>query len=170
LRPFQVELLAAACCYGHVDFFMVQFLLCNFQQQFQLNFAFHFQANSNNNNSNSNMLYAKPPRCPQQQQQQLPHLRGLVDLSANAHQLKPELNCATPPQSRRRFFIPKHLKSPFGIYKNRNNGHGSEQNYTFSGKFVSLPLPLCLNSLLIYLNILSVLSQKHDVVEFVRQF
>lgn len=45
--------------------------------------------------------------------------------------------CATPPQNRKRFFIPKHLRSPFGIYKNRaSNGSsaGSEQNYTFSGK------------------------------------
>lgn len=42
--------------------------------------------------------------------------------------------CATPPQNRRRFFIPKHLRRPFDIYKSRNNGSSSEHNYTFSGK------------------------------------
>ena len=75
------------------------------------------------------MLHQKPPKCPQNS---LSHLRGIVDLSSsNQIHTKAEI-CATPPQNRRRFFIPKHLRSPFGIYKNRNGG-GSEQNYTFSG-------------------------------------
>jgi hypothetical protein len=78
------------------------------------------------------MLQSKPPKVP------LSHLRGLVDLSSNQITTKAEI-CATPPQNRRRFFIPKHLKSPFGIYKNRSSGAGSEHNYTFSGNFNSLP-------------------------------
>lgn len=81
---------------------------------------------------NSQALQSKPPKCPQNS---LSHLRGLVDVSPNTITTKAEI-CATPPQNRRRFFIPKHLRSPFGIYKNRSNGSsaGSEQNYTFSGK------------------------------------
>lgn len=85
-------------------------------------FCVHFQPNSQ-------LLQSKPPKCPQNS---LAHLRGLVDVSSNTVTTKAEI-CATPPQSRRRFFIPKHLRSPFGIYKNRNNGAGTEQNYTFSG-------------------------------------
>lgn len=77
------------------------------------------------------MLQSKPPKVP------LSHLRGIVDLTPNQITTKAEI-CATPPQNRRRFFIPKHLKSPFGIYKNRSgSGAGSEHNYTFSGKFYS---------------------------------
>lgn len=91
-------------------------------------FSFPFQPNSQ-------MLQSKPPKCPQNS---LSHLRGLVDLSTpNQVTTKAEI-CAMPPQNRRRFFIPKHLKSPFGIYKNRNgngSGAGSEQNYTFSGNY-----------------------------------
>lgn len=81
---------------------------------------------------NSQMLQSKPPRCPQTQ---LSHLKGLMDL--NTVTTKAEI-CATPPQNRRRFFIPKHLRSPFALYKNRGNGNGagSEHNYTFSGNFV----------------------------------
>ena len=84
----------------------------------------------------TNLVYSKPPKCPQNTS--LSHLRGLVDLShqQNVITTKAEI-CATPPQNRRRFFIPKHLRSPFGIYKNRNNNNGNaatDQNYTFSGK------------------------------------
>ena len=85
--------------------------------------------------SPNNTVYSKPPKCPQQQTP-LSHLRGLVDVNPNIVTTKAEI-CATPPTSRRRFFIPKHLKSPFGLYKNRNGNSGgsSEQNYTFSGKY-----------------------------------
>lgn len=45
--------------------------------------------------------------------------------------------CATPPQNRRRFSIPKHLRSPFVIYKNRSsNGSSGGYEHTFSGKFI----------------------------------
>lgn len=90
----------------------------------------------------TNAVYSKPPKCPQNSS--LSHLRGLVDLShqhagGNVVTTKAEI-CATPPQNRRRFFIPKHLRSPFGIYKNRNNNNNgavqADQNYTFSGKTV----------------------------------
>ncbi|KAG5673330.1 hypothetical protein PVAND_003390 [Polypedilum vanderplanki] len=79
-----------------------------------------------------NTVYSKPPKCPPQNSQ-LSHLKGLVDVNPNLITTKAEI-CATPPTSRRRFFIPKHLRSPFGIYKSRNGNSGgsSEQNYTFS--------------------------------------
>ncbi|CAH1729763.1 unnamed protein product [Chironomus riparius] len=85
--------------------------------------------------SANHAVYSKPPKCPQQQHS-LSHLRGLVDVSPNIVTTKAEI-CATPPQNRRRFFIPKHLKSPFALYKNRNGNSGgsSDQNYTFSAFF-----------------------------------
>ena len=97
------------------------FFLCQQQQQQQP--------------STNHAVYSKPPKCPQQQHS-LSHLRGLVDVSPNVVTTKAEI-CATPPQNRRRFFIPKHLKSPFALYKNRNGNSGgsSDQNYTFSGKY-----------------------------------
>lgn len=97
-------------------------------------FSFHsFQ--QQNHQLPSNPVYSKPPKCPQNTS--LSHLRGLVDLNHqnNVITTKAEI-CATPPQNRRRFFIPKHLRSPFGIYKNRNNNNGAanDQNFAFSGK------------------------------------
>ena len=108
--------------------------------------------------SSPDLLYSKlksrPPKCPtsvqQQQQQQcyipppttsknsLSHLKGLMDLNSNNGNTvttRAEV-CATPPQNRRRLFIPKHLRSPFGIYRNRSNGNGTahDNNSALSGK------------------------------------
>lgn len=108
----------------------------------------------------TNTVYSKPPKCPQNTS--LSHLRGLVDLShhhttgGNVITTKAEI-CATPPQNRRRFFIPKHLRSPFGIYKNRNNNGGTpvDQNYTFSGK--RLDNDIIIQISLIYINFIEIL-------------
>lgn len=104
-------------------------------------FFFSFQPNSQ-------LLQSKPPKCPQNS---LSHLRGLVELCSNNQKSTKVEICATPPQNRRRFFIPKHLKSPFGIYKNRSNENvaTSEPSYTFSGNYFFHQIrhqPLFINS------------------------
>jgi hypothetical protein len=71
----------------------------------------------------------RPPKCPSSNQSSqycsIPLTKkGLngADSTANA--------CATPPQSRRRFFNPKNLKSPFG-YRRSNT---ATENTTLSGE------------------------------------
>lgn len=112
---------------------------------------FNFLQNRNELSS-PDQLYSKlnsrPPKCPPAMQNQpiyavphqntkssLAHLKGLIDLSSG--NAAPTANaCATPPQNRRRIFLPKNLRSPFGIYRSRNNGNatGIDNNSTLSGK------------------------------------